>query len=96
MFVVTVTFEVTPEHAGAFREAVSEQARRSLEAEAHCQRFDVCSDRQDPARIFLYEIYDDEAAFQAHLETDHFKVFDMQVAPWTLTKMVEMWDLEVE
>ncbi len=94
MFVVTVTFRVYTEKEDAFRAAVKEQARLSLEREDGCVRFDVCSFQQDPARFFLYEIYTDEAAFQAHLDTDHFKAFDAQVTPWTVSKVVEVWDLE--
>jgi quinol monooxygenase YgiN len=30
-------------------------------------------DRADPAVFFLYEQYTDEAAYQAHLDSDHFK-----------------------
>jgi quinol monooxygenase YgiN len=26
----------------------------------------------DPRHFFLYEIYDDEAAYQAHMESEHF------------------------
>jgi len=96
MFVVTVTFRVYSENAEAFRAAVKEQARLSLEREEGCTRFDVCSVRQDPARFFLYEIYTNDMAFQAHLDTDHFKAFDTQVAPWTVSKVVEVWDLEAD
>src|SRR4051812_46779954 len=27
---------------------------------------------EDPQHFFLYEIYDDEAAYQAHMDTEHF------------------------
>ncbi len=30
-------------------------------------------DGEIPTRFYLYEVYRDEAAFQAHLETSHFK-----------------------
>jgi quinol monooxygenase YgiN len=31
--------------------------------------------REQPNHVFLYEIYDDEAAFKAHFEAKHFKEF---------------------
>ena len=40
------------------------------------------------SRIHLYEIYADEAAFKAHLETPHFKVFDRLAGPWLESKSV--------
>jgi quinol monooxygenase YgiN len=43
------------------------------------------------AVFFLYELYDDEAAFAAHLETPHFKAFDREVAPWVVGKVVHAW-----
>ena len=93
MFIVTVTFEVLPEKAEDFHAAVLAQARTSLLKEQACHRFDVCVDPKRPERIFLYEVYDDEAAFQAHLDTDHFKTFTPTVEPWVQEKTVTCWSL---
>ncbi|MEM7522936.1 MAG: antibiotic biosynthesis monooxygenase [Pseudomonadota bacterium] len=38
--------------------------------------------------MFLYEVYDDAAAFDAHLASDHFKDFDAAVAPMVAAKTV--------
>ena len=35
-------------------------------------RVDVMRDRSDPDRVWLYEVYVDEAAFEAHTRTAHF------------------------
>ena len=93
MYVVTVTFEIEPDHVEAFRAAVLTQARNSLEHEPGCHRFEVCTDPDDRGIVFLYEIYTDAAAFQAHLETDHFKAFDQRISGWVLSKEVKTWDL---
>ncbi len=68
MHAVTVAFEIYPAHVNAFREAVLAQARNSLDREEPCRRFDVCLDPKRPDRVFLYELYDTPAAFQAHLD----------------------------
>ena len=34
--------------------------------EPGCRRFDVVEPQGEPDRVLLYEIYDDEAAFDAH------------------------------
>ena len=39
-----------------------------------------------PAAIFLYEVYDDRAAFDAHLATSHFLEFNVLTAPWLADK----------
>ena len=93
MYVVTVVFEVEPQFAAAFREAVLKQAANSMNLEPGCSRFDVCFDRARAERFFLYEIYDDRAAFDLHMASDHFADFDRRVAPWTVVKAVETWEL---
>ncbi|MEM1384246.1 MAG: putative quinol monooxygenase [Pseudomonadota bacterium] len=93
MYVVTVLFEVVADAAELFYARVRKQATDSLALEPGCQRFDVCRDDARPERFFLYEIYDDRAAFAAHLTSAHFKAFDAEVAPITLTKTVDSWRL---
>ncbi len=36
--------------------------------------------QEEPRRFFLYEEYRDEAAFQSHLESDHFKKYVLEEA----------------
>jgi len=93
MFVVTVTFEVKPGSEADFLARVLRQARDSLEREAECECFDVCTDAARPGAVFLYEIYRDAAAFQAHLESAHFKDFDLEVRDWLADKQVATWRL---
>jgi quinol monooxygenase YgiN len=50
----------------------------------------VCVDSADKASVFLYEVYDDRAAFDAHLATAHFKRFDAAVAPMVASKAVRI------
>jgi len=93
MFVVTVTFEAYPEKASAFLARVRTQAADSLAKEEGCRHFDVCIDSAQPERVFLYEIYTDAAAFQAHLETAHYQAFNAEAAPMLRSKAVETWTL---
>ncbi len=91
--VVTVEFVVLPRHADAFRAAMIANARASREGEPGCRQFDVCATQGEPERVFLYEIYDDRDAFDAHLASAHFKAFDATVAPWLRTKTVRSYVL---
>jgi autoinducer 2-degrading protein len=86
-FVVTVVFRPRPEFRAQFREAMLENAAASRTQEPGCRLFDVC-ESADGAEIFLYEIYDDEAAFKAHLASDHFKRFNATVTPWVADKRI--------
>ncbi len=89
MYVVTVHFQVKPEHREAFDDLMREQARNSLTREPGCHRFDVCQPESDASAVFLYEIYDDRAAFDLHLDSEHFRQFDAAVAAMVETKRVE-------
>jgi autoinducer 2-degrading protein len=53
-------------------------ARDSSEKERGCRRFDVLEPAGEPDRVVLYEIYDDRAAFDAHLQSDHFRRFNAE------------------
>ena len=94
MYVVTVVFEVAAHHVEAFATALLAQARNSLEREEGCLRFDVCRDPEKPGTTFLYEIYSNQPAFQAHLNSAHFKEFDRRVADWIVSKTVQTYRLE--
>ena len=91
MYVVTVAFEAKPEHREAFRAAMLANAKTSREAEPGCLQFDVCVDPTTGA-IFLYEIYVDRAAFDAHLASAHFKAFDSAVRDWVTRKEVKLYE----
>jgi len=74
-YVVAVEFEIAPDRFAAFMPLMIENAEASRRGEPGCRRFDVCVPRERRNSVFLYEIYDDEAAFQAHLASAHFKAF---------------------
>ena len=93
MYVVTVTFEVHPEMQEAFLRRVMEQASDSLRVEPGCSRFDVSTGPERPDGVFLYEIYDDRAAFDRHLASAHFRSFDAEVVPMVVSKTVQVWQL---
>jgi (4S)-4-hydroxy-5-phosphonooxypentane-2,3-dione isomerase len=87
MYVVTVEFDIFPEHRAAFLEAVKQQATNSLTKEPACRQFDVCTiENGSDEMIFLYELYDDRAAFDLHLTSEHFIDFNEKVSPWTRSK----------
>lgn len=92
-FVVIVFFEAKDAHVADFKQAISINAKASVDDEPGCQLFDVAQDPNDESSFFLYEIYDDEAAFKAHIETPHFKSFDKLSAPWVKDKKVLTYGL---
>lgn len=93
MYVITVEFTIHPEHLAAFMPLMRENARVSRETEAGCRRFDVCRDPAQPERVFLYELYDDRAAFEAHLSATHFMAFDGAAKAMVARKAVHAYEL---
>ena len=54
--------------------AIKENGAASVK-EPGCQRFDIMVLASNPNHVFIYEVYDNEAAAQAHRTTDHFKKY---------------------
>jgi quinol monooxygenase YgiN len=62
---------IKPEFVEAYRAAILENARITIH-EAGVLRFDVFQDQEDPTHFSLLEIYEDQAAREFHLQTEHF------------------------
>ena len=95
-FVIVVDFKIKPGRMADFRKLIDDNARASVRDEPGCRRFDVCANRKDADRVLLYEIYDDRAAFDAHLKTRHFAIFNDASAPLVADKIVGEYDLVCE
>lgn len=87
-YVVTVEFKVSASHVSAFMQRMLENARESMRIEPGCLQFDVCRGPARPEQIFLYEVYVDRQAFEAHLASPHFKAFERATVEWILSKSV--------
>jgi autoinducer 2-degrading protein len=80
LLVVHVDIEVVPDQLDAFHAATQLNAAASR-AEPGILRFDVLTDRAEPAHVVLVEIYRDETAAAAHKETAHYATWRDAVAP---------------
>ena len=88
MLALVVEFWIKTGHVDAFEQAILENARVSRQTEAGCHQFNVCRSPADPALYFLYELYADEAAITAHLQSAHFLRLDETTASWVERKTV--------
>lgn len=64
-----VEFEIKPETAAAFRELMAGHARGTLEEEEGCLQFDLCVPQDSPEKLYLYEVYRDQAAFDVQRDS---------------------------
>ena len=91
MYIVAVQFELHPEHSAAFKDAVLKNAAASEQTEPGCHQFDVCFNA-DGTQCFLYEVYDDEAAFGAHRASPHFNLFFETTQAMVINKRLEIYE----
>ncbi len=90
-YAVVVTFTIEPDAITDFTSLMRANAHTSLLKEDGCHQFDVATDPAHPNEVFLYEIYSDRAAFEAHLESAHFKEFDAAVTDMVASKDVRTY-----
>jgi len=91
MYAVCVTFKLNHGQTSAFLPLMRGNARKSLTDEIGCMQFDVLTDPANPDSVFLYELYTNRAAFDAHLASAHFKSFDAATAAMIAHKGVQTW-----
>jgi len=87
-FVIVAEFEVRPDAIDAFLEAAVADASASLANEPGCRQFDVTRSADAPNRVLLYEVYDSEAAFDAHRAMPHLKAFRDRIEPLVVSRQV--------
>lgn len=73
MYSLFIKTRVKPGCAKEFLAAIKVNTAASVASEPGCLVFDVSQDRVDPELIYLYEIYRDDAAYEAHTQTAHFR-----------------------
>jgi autoinducer 2-degrading protein len=78
MIHIIVRIEPKPDKIEAFLELATYDARNSRK-EPGCLRFDVLRVLDNPAKFAFYEVYKDEAAVQAHRQTEHFARWNREI-----------------
>jgi (4S)-4-hydroxy-5-phosphonooxypentane-2,3-dione isomerase len=73
-YVNVVELDIMPAEQEKYLAAIKENGAASIK-EPGCRRFDILFLANNPNHIFLYEVYDSEATYQAHRTTDHFKKY---------------------
>lgn len=86
MYCLLLKTQLKPGSYAAFMAAMGVNAAASVRDEPGCLTFDVLRDRSDPDRVWLYEVYVDEAAFEAHMHTAHFLASRPLVDPLILSQ----------
>ncbi len=67
--------QIDPAQLDAYRAALKEHAETAVRVEAGVLTLYAVAEKDNPANITVFEIYADAAAYQAHLQTAHFKKY---------------------
>jgi autoinducer 2-degrading protein len=73
-YVNAVDVDIVPGHIDNYLAALQENGAASVQ-EPGCRDFIITVSQKDPNHVFIFEVYDDAAAFEAHRQTDHFKKY---------------------
>ena len=82
MISIFVTIQINPGFSEQFTQASFGDAEGSVRDEPGCFRFDILSNDSDPNRFHLYEVYQDQAALEAHRNAPHYKKWRATVQDW--------------
>jgi len=74
-YVRIAELEVDPAQLESFKAATKEVTETSVRVEPGGLVLYAVSEKENPARIRVFEIYRDEDAYKTHLQTAHFKKF---------------------
>jgi (4S)-4-hydroxy-5-phosphonooxypentane-2,3-dione isomerase len=75
MLAMWVRVRVKPDARQRFLEAIEVDALGSERDEPGCFRFNVLQDASDENVYYFYEVYQDEAALEAHRAAPHYAVW---------------------
>ena len=75
MYIVNVPIQIKEGFKDQFIAGIKVNASHAQNDEPGCLRFNVIQDVNDENRIWVYEVYRDEAAFRAHQESPHYLKF---------------------
>ena len=79
-FVLVVNIRIKPESVDNFMGKLFANAREARK-EPGCRQFEVLVDAADRTKVMLFEVYDDDKAFEAHQQTPHFKKYLAESVP---------------
>ena len=88
--VLQVNIKVKPENLDNFMDQVQENAR-AARSERGCLQFEVLVDPDDKTSLMLFEVYDDQKAFEAHQAGDAFKQYLANAVPLLASRERHFW-----
>jgi quinol monooxygenase YgiN len=84
---------VDPAQLDKYNAALKQQMTTAIAVESGVLSYYAVSDKKEPSNITIFEIYADSTAYNAHIQTPHFKKYKDTVKE--MVKSLELEDVEV-
>ena len=85
-----VNIKVKPEKLDSFMQQVLENAR-AARSEPGCRQFEVLVSPDDNTALMLFEVYDNQQAFDAHQAGEAFKKYLANAVPLLASRERHFW-----
>ena len=93
VFIHTVTYEVEASDLAIFRASINQHAETTRRREDGCTRFDVCYGADRPTLCLTYVVFESTDAFDHHMQSDHYHVFEELSRDWIVSRIEQFWEL---
>jgi quinol monooxygenase YgiN len=74
LYINAVDLDINPADIDKFLAALKTNGAAAVQ-EPGCREFNITVSQKDPNHVFIFEVYDNAAALDAHRATDHFKAY---------------------
>jgi quinol monooxygenase YgiN len=82
--------EIDPAQLESYKAAVKEEMETSVRDEPGVLAIYAVAEKDNPAKLRFFEMYADEAAFMAHIESPHFKKYRAKTKDMVISrKLIE-------
>jgi autoinducer 2-degrading protein len=88
--VLQVSIRIKPENIETVMSMIKDNAR-AARAEPGCRQFEVLVDPDDRTKLMLFEVYNDEKAFELHQQSAVFKKYMAEAVPLLASRERHFW-----
>ena len=89
-FVLAVDIDVKPGEIDNYLAALKANGTEAVK-EPGCRVFNIHVRKDDPNHVFIYEVYENAAALEAHRQTPHFKKYLAEAVPLLASRERRVW-----
>lgn len=87
-FIRLAQLRIEPTQLEAFKVAAYTLGQAAILLESGCLALYAVADQIEPSHFTVFEIYRDEAAYQIHLQSEHFIAFHFQTSGMVLERQL--------